>query len=389
MHINLSTKQDLLNLIDMAGEQYNLLKTEKERVAMLNYIGHLYQGLNFIDDEVISFSLKKLAGGHKGEAHFLTKHNALFNRWCKNFVFNKSFHNEYIGECLDACEEIYDQVIDEARSYESEHFTKDDYWEIFFEFTKSLGQTKEFDRYIKNGNIFDTINGFKNNFLGMTSVNPKDGISSIFLDNFSYDLSTMITNAHEFGHCVDFGMIFDHGSINTFNKLDYYSVYDEAISRLYEKLLLSFLNKNNIMIYGVRDKFYDMVDLHHDYLLTVLLFTFLDDNYLVHENYKKLASDEFYDLVKEYIPNSVGIDSFIEEGEMDLFCDTSYAYGGIIASFLQHDINEYGEFNSPLMRNFLSTRADFFDRNFIEENDLSPKKYRKIYQKELDLMKNV
>ena len=73
---------------------------------------------------------------------------------------------------------------------------------------------------------------------------------------------------------------------------------------------------------------------------------------------------------------------------MDLFCDTSYAYGDIIASFLVEDINKHGEFNSPLMRDFLNTRIDFFDPDFIERNDLSPERYQKVYQKQLDMIKN-
>ena len=162
------------------------------------------------------------------------------------------------------------------------------------------------------------------------------------------------------------------------------SVYPEVMSKLFERLLLNFLIKNNIVKEKAIDKKIDAEILNHENILGAYILSLLGDGYLVKNRYMNLSNDRLRELITSGFVNMENLD--VEVEYLNLNDNVYYAYGSIISLFLEDEVLEDG-FNSSLMRRFMDIRSQEFNEKFIEGEELLSGKFSKIYQKRLEIIK--
>ena len=237
---------------------------EEAGVAVSNYIGNVYASMICMGDSVGSFDYLSAFRTKRHQRLFVKKIKIYNKKMLRNFVLNKDFHHQYMGEILPTVEDGLVDLI-EFPWDALQHISKKEFFEIFYAFLSEYNLVDEFDKLYKNGHIFSTQIGNGVGNLGSTLYNPITKETDMFVTEFDHTFPCMNTLAHEFGHEIDLSR-FDK-SIADYNNYFFASAYGEVLSRLMERLLLRFCLKNDILIDQVRDSYIAFEDLNHDYLL--------------------------------------------------------------------------------------------------------------------------
>ena len=236
----------------------------------------------------------------------------------------------------------------------------------------------------KNKKIYSSIvGGSKESDLGFTTCNPITKETNVFVKGFDYNLSSMMTLAHEIGHAIDLKDF--NWDITEYNKYFYVSFYGEVISRTVERLLIRHLIKNNIEINEVKDILLSFEMNNLDFQVQAYILTLLDNNIISKYKYPDMSDEEIEKKVKKHFYEDAVITEYIRSvKENDLPNIYQYTYGDIISMFLADAIEEDG-FENELVQKFMKERIQPFSKKLMEENDFDSKKYIKKYKKEMEL----
>lgn len=374
----------LYEKLDQAHELLKKVKTSDEKLATANYIGNIYRSLICMGDGDIEIDRYKCFGSKKQYKNFVKKLDIYSDKLLQNFVLNKDFHRQFMGEVLPDVEEEMVDFCALAFPVE-ESFSERDFFDVFYLFLDSLKLSKVFDEFYQNSHVHSTIIGQDVGNLGFTLHNPMTHESDLFVRDFQFNFSTMITLAHEFGHGVDLKNL--NNGVEDYNQYFYLSFYGEVISRLMERLLFRFFLKNGIMTDTVKDKLIDFEDLNHDFLLQSYIFSLLDDSFLLSAGYIDCDSDLIVKKVKKNFLEGADIKSVIERMKnFDLGEAFNYAYGDILSMFLAEEAEKSGFFNDMLSY-FLQQRCGPFKEEFFRECGFGPGNYSKLYKNEAKLIK--
>ena len=380
--INVETK-GLHQKLRIANNALKKAKTSDERLALINYIGNLYCSLVCLGEGNIEFDKSKV-GGRKNYQKFLKRLDIYTDRLLRNYVLSKNFHQQYFSDIIPEIEEEMERFCP-LTFKEDDRFSKKEFFDIIYDFLRSLGLEELFDKYYKKGNIYSTIVGQGKGNLGFTLYNPLNGDIDLFIRNFQYDLTTMNTLMHEFGHGYDLEQF--PKDVDEYNRFFYLSFYGEVMSRLFERLLYHFLLDNGIRTGAVKDKMIDFEVLNHDYLLEAYILSLLDKDFLLKEGYIECDSEVIVKKVRKYFLEDADIKGYIERmDDVDLSEVYNYAYGDIISIFLCEDIRKNG-LESGMLEDFLSKRSNLFHDSFLQESGFSPENYVKLYRKEVERIK--
>ena len=300
------------------------------------------------------------------------------------FVLNKDFHADYMGEAVSGVEENFTDVLEEEIS-STTTLNRDDFYDIFFQFMKSINLEKLFDKFIKEKRIYSTVTPLEEGSLGFTLYNPIDSDIDIFIYDFKYNIHTMFTLAHEFGHAYDLDK-FNEG-IFIYNRYFYQSFYGEAISKTFERLFLDYMLKNKILYKESKDKLFESEIINHDYILGAYMLSLLPDNILHDGSYANISRDKFVTMIKNNFVDEESIRNFIYGTvSFDLMENFIYAYGNILSMFLSESIKSSG-FSNDLMEEFLRIRSNLFNEEFFREWGMGPHDYVKLHKKEIECLK--
>ena len=383
--VNTSTKQlfDQLNAAEKGIRSKNI--SSDQRLALANYIGNLYRALICMGQGDIEFDKNISFGGKKNYSKIVKSVNYYSDKLIKKFVDDKMFHRNFFYEILpDIEDEIFSMK--HVDNNQSIYFSRKDFFDIFFQFMKSIKQEELFDKLYKDGNIYSTIIGQDIGNVGFTLFNPIDGQTDLFVKDLKYNLFDMNTLAHEVGHCFDLSK-FD-GNISKYNKYFYLSFYGEVISRLFERLLLDFLRKRNIAYNGVIRKQLEFNLLNHEFLLQAYILSLFTDDFIINDRYLDCDSNEIVEMIKSRFIDEDFIRVFIEGIiSFDLSEIYNYAYGDIISLFLFDEVNKYG-FDNEMIEYFFRNRCELFNENFLSECGFGPGNYVKLYKKVNEHLKN-
>lgn len=383
-------KSDLENKIK---EAYEILKVEENpsiKLILHNYIGNLYSALSVVSGKKMYPSKRYLFGNINNYRNFIQTTDFFTQSNLENFTFNKEFHQDYFNDVLLTSEILFISKIDEniaSYSFESDELSKDDFFLILFDFCKSLGLEKYYEEVISKRRLYKMTKGDDcDNFLGLTTHNPLTGESNIFIDNFSYNFDSLFTFVHELGHCYDLSEFSSKDNIDKYIDYTFRSLYQEVMSRMFERLFLYYLIKNNILTSKAIDKLIDVELINHDYMFSAYAMSLLDDDILLSRRYMKLKRGEFYQMLTKYFECSK--DTFCRMvGKPEEFMESvMYSYGDILSMFLQEAVLQEG-FDSPLMKKFMNLRTSEFDVSFFEEENLDSSKYQNLFKKEIKLIK--
>ena len=370
----------LYQKLRIAHNSLRKVHTSDERLALINYIGNLYCSLICLGEGNVEFDKSKI-GGKKNYQKFIKRLDIYTDRMVSNYILSKDFHKDFLGEIIPDIEEEM-QIFCPLIFQEDDRFTQKEFIEIAYSFTRSLDLDGLFDKLYKKGNIYSTIIGQGKGNLGFTLYNPLNKDIDLFIRDFKYDLSTMNTLMHEFGHAYDLEKF--PQDIDEYNRFFYLSFYGEVMSRLFERLLYHYLLDNGIKPNAVKDKMIDFEDVNHDYLLKAYILSLLDKEFLIKEGYIECDSEVIVRKVRKYFLEGADIKTYIEGMDnVDLAEIYNYAYGDIISMFLAEEVRKNG-LDSGMIEYFFEKRSEIFHESFLRECGFGPQNYIKLYKKEVD-----
>lgn len=381
-----SDPKKLYQKLDQAHQLLRTTNSPEERLALENYISILYQAIICLGDLNVDVDKRKCFGNEKKHQQFIRRMNTYSDRLIVNFLNNKKYHRNYLNNLIPGEEDEIERRMLPFRDEEEEEkiFSKEDFSNIMHDFMKSIGQGYLYEDFSKNGNIYSSIvGGSKESDLGFTTCNPITKEIDVFVKGFDYNLSSMMTLAHEMGHAID---LKEFGWDTTeYNKYFYLSFFGEVISRTMERLLIRYLIKNNIEINEVKDILLSFELNNIDFQVQAYILTLLDNNIISKYLYPNMSENEIEKKVKKHFYEDAIITEYIKNvKENDLPNIFQYVYGDIISMFLADAIEEDG-FGNELVQKFMKERIQPFSEKMMEENEFDSKTYLKKYQKEMEL----
>ncbi len=249
---------------------------------------------------------------------------------------------------------------------------------------QSLGLEKLFLNLVNNGQIYGVGDSLEENSAGYTIFNPFTHESFVFINFFDYSVDSMFTLAHEIGHVYDFDNFSENIKKN--NIYQYQSLYKEVISRLFERLFVDYMLRNDIKSKAVIDILFDMESNNYDFLSSSYVFSLLDSEYIRYDRYKTLSSDELASLIKKGFKGYKKARNFLEEGmALDLDEDLTYFYGDIISMFLFERIKE-DNYSLDSLKLFFEKCHGLFDVDSFMSVAGSSDKYLELYKKETKIL---
>ena len=357
-------------------------KSAEERIAMANYIANLYESIMLVTETPIIPRERAVFGSHKNYHKFNKKVNILDNQVVDNFIINKPYHNYLLGSILDQISNPLD-TLTETNYGDNKTISKREFFDIFYLFLESLKLDKEYDEFIKKMGIYSYDKELKDVCKGYILYNPINKDTDVFVGDFDYDVSTLYTLAHEFGHAYDMSKL--GGDVNTYNKYFYQSFYGESVSKLFERLLLEYLINNNILLENSKNELLDMEFDNYTMMIFSYIISLLDDEILKKHKQDKFSSEYLYTRIEKDFDESV-MEMLDEKDSLEIHENFIYTYGDIISMFLKERVKEEG-FNNDMLFELFERRGEIFSPEFIEDFEMTPDNYVKAYQKELKLLK--
>ncbi len=385
--MKLGTEKEILEELDFCFKCLNEEKERDVRFALYNYIQNLLRVLREIGS---NYTMRKsdIFKDLKMYQKFQKQEKLYKKMFNDNFCFFKDFHVDYLNDILVRTDPLfYKYIEDNEYSLENDEFSEKEFLDIFCDFCNKLGISYLFDEVI-DGKILSFDRKITNgNYLGLMIHNPLNGKSHILVDDFSYNIDSMFTLAHEMGHVYDVSFFNSKLNVSKYNDYMYKSLNVEVLSKLFEKLLLDYLIDNNIKKNVVIDRLIDSFIVGHDYLFSLYVLSLLDDRYIDSDRYLDISKERFFNLVSKYFEDKKEVYETIKNNDFLLIDDAVYAYGEIISLFLEDDVRDCSLSNSFLLNKFMDERFLEFSDNFMETNGFSPSKYQELYEKRLKLTK--
>ena len=373
--------ETLVERLETATKQLKKAKSAEERAALGNYIYNLYESIGVIANVPMYVTEKTVFGSHKNYRKFYKKAFISDDRILKNFFENKDYHQWMLGNIINEISLPLDEWLDSQFGC-NEQISKGEFIEIFASFLDSLKLGKEFDKFIKNVGIYSYDSELKTDSSGYMLHNPLTKDTDVFIGDFGYNMSTLSTLAHEFGHVYDFSKF--NGDIHSYNNFLHRSMYLEVLSKLFERLLIDYLMDNNIMVDDAKDELLKLKYNGYTTFVTSYVVNSLDYEMLKKHRQDKYSKDYIYSFIKNDFEESIKY--MLEDvGTLDVRDNYIYAYGDIISMFLKEFIDKYG-FDNDMLLEFFERREDIFSVEYLDKYGVTPEGYSEGYQKELKLL---
>lgn len=375
--------KDLLEKLEVTKKQLKNAKTREEQMAISNYI-------YLLDDSIARISpdykpIDKIAFlSDKDNDALNKKYSTRKNKMMRNFLENKEFHKNFF-------ERVYYKTNHQMRKLEEDEYSgitdlsERDYYNLFFDFMNKIGQSKTFDKFVKNKRIYATNNGMDSLVYGYTLFNPITKDSDIFVDDLDFNVFTMYTLAHEFGHVYDFNNF--NENISSWNTYFYQSLNIEVVSKVFERLFVDYLIDNNILVPEAKDILFDMYNWNYEYIFASYIISLIPDVYLADESYLNLSPTKVFRLVERYFSKKNNVRRFINRcSNLDIKETYEYAYGDVISLILKERIKE-DDYKLDALDEFFEYRSQLFSAEMLNKLRVNPTSYVKLYKKDIELLK--
>ena len=384
MLINHGTEQ-LYNQLNHSLQLLERPISREERIALANYIGNVYAALNLMNEEKIEPDLKHVFGNSKNRHNFLRRIDIYEVQMLDHFILNKDFHRNFMLDSLTIVEDEM-RLIPEGDFAEKTILSEDEFYDIFLGFMKSIHLEELFLKFVQENRIYSVNYQPNDKMKGFTIFNPITKETDSFVGDFNFDISSMLTLAHEFGHAYDLSLF--HQDVPVYNQYFYQSFFNEAIPKMFELLFIQYLVQNHIMMEEAKDLKFETSVIHQDFMLSAYMLSLLPDSLIKHSSYKSLSIEEFVRNVKPYFLNDDGlIEGFVRDSPpFDLLEIFKYSYGSILALFLKKSVLEFG-YSDGLFGDFLQNRAQMFSEQFFRDWEIDSTHFEKLYKKEMEILK--
>ncbi|MBQ6498132.1 MAG: hypothetical protein IJI58_05400 [Bacilli bacterium] len=376
--------EDVETLVERLADATILLKKAKsadERLALGHYIWCMYDALVATIGVPLNYSDKDIFGSVKNGKKYDKKTMIFRDRALKNFFENRDYHKKMLGSIINDLSGNLNFMEDQYTCMK-ECLSKGEFFDIFSSFLKSLNLGKDFDKFIKNVGIYSFYGEVMPSAAGFILFNPVDKSVDVFSSNANYDVRTLSTLAHEFGHAYDYSK-FD-GDYIDFNKYLHRSFYTEVTSVLFERLMIEYLINNDILINDAKDELIAKNSNHYWMLIGGYIDSLLDYDMLKKNQQDKYSSEYIYSLIKKNFNED--IKSFLERiSTLNVIHNHIYTYGDIISMIIKDNVDKYG-FDNDMLLEMYDRRGEIFSPEFLDKNGVTPENYIKGYQKELKLL---
>jgi len=376
-------RKDIPDLKRELKETSKLIKTTTDRekkFALVNYANCIENAIYSIDEDA---DLKDI--GETCTERDLSIYDSICEendeKLCKNYIETKSFHNRFLEDILYQKESLGFEW--DENNFQMTEYSESDFLEILYNFLKSIGQENLFYQIIQNGQIYSQKTDSYGN-VGSTLFNPVTRKSIVFIRKPNLTLKTMGFVSHELGH------VFDHNNmdinVKSYNEYLNNSFYAEVISRLFEKLLIDYIITNNIDLKAAKYMLQSYDEEYYYNQFNAFLLSTLNNNFYIKKEPIEMDTETFYNQFNEYF-DSIEEAKVHQEisGNFSLNEVYAYSYADIIATFLFDEFKKNGFYNKAF-KDFMKRRFTPFDRRIFDDNDWSPKKFGKLYQKEMQLL---
>lgn len=371
----------LLERISTASKQIKKAKSSEERIALGNYLYNMYESLVITTYLPIEVTEKAVFGSHKDLQKFSKKAYIDMDRVLQNFFDNRSYHRWMLGNIINNTSEPLNECVDNRYGC-NEQLSKGEFFEIFSDFLKELHLGKEFDKFIKNVGIYAYDGELKEDCGAYMLHNPLTNEADVFVGDFYYNVNTMSTLAHEFGHVYDFSKY--KGDLHDYNKFLHQSFYLEVMSKLFERLLVEYLINNNILVDDAKDEMLSEKYNGYTTIIASYIGSLLDYDILKKRRQDKYSDEYIYSLIKDNFDESI-IDLLKEIPTLDIRDNYIYTYGNIISMIMKENVNKYG-FSNDMIYEMFDRRGEIFSPEFLIKYNVNPDSYTEGYQKELKLL---
>lgn len=381
--IKTESPHKLYEKLELAKRQLKNAKTREEKMAISNYIYLLDDSIKLVSPEIIINNSKADYLNDKNNGVFDKKFFTHEGKTIRNYLSQKEFHEKFFERLYKKTSHIIDSI-EEGEYSGITPLTEEEYYNIFFEFMNKIGLAKYFDKYVRGKRIYKTKDSYENTF-GYTLFNPITKDSDIFIGDLEYDIFSMFTLAHEFGHIYDLNNF--NESVEAYNEYFYQSFNGEAVSKTFERLFLDFLIENNILVDEAKDEMFDMINYNYEYILSSYIISLIPDILLVDNSYLELSPTKIYKLVERYFNNKRSVRRFINKcSDFELKETYTYAYGDVYSLFLKDRIKQ-DNYSLDSLGEFFEFRSDAFNPNMLDKLNIDSKKYVKLYKKDIELLK--
>ena len=380
--MSLNTIEYLYNEIGIADNLLLDTYSEQERIALLDYICDI----KYIISRVLNkreYSLEEL-DDNEDSILLLDYLSLCKEEMTKTYIGDRPFHQSFLFRVFRYQDTL---LTDKELGKIKEHFpqiSKEEFFDILHGFMSSINQERIFERQISENRII--IQNDKANDYGFCVHNPITNDSTILVKDRGYNISSLVTAAHEFGHVYDFDNF--EGSIANFNYYINRTFNKEVVSKLVERLMFDYLIENNIhkkeaqarLLKSSED---DMISTLNAYIMSLINVRDLYD-----AQYKYLSRKQVLSQIQSRFSNPEDINAHLKKELhcLDLEGNNTYAYGSVLALLLKDSVKEDG-LESPLLKEFLTTRTNPTCREFLESTGLTTDYYGQCLEKEIQLIK--
>ncbi len=384
MKIVTDSPKKLCEKLEVAKRQLKNAETREEQMAISNYIYLLDESINLVSPGTEISTYKLYYFNYKINELFDKKYFVHEEKMIRNYLEHKEFHSKFFEILSKKTNHIIHKIEEDEYSGVTT-LTEEEYYNIFFEFMNKLGLAKYFDKYVKARRIYTTSTYLENNVLGYILFNPITKDSDIFIGDLEYDIFSMFTLAHEFGHIYDLNN-FDK-DIGSYNGYFYRSFNGEAISKTFERLFIDFLIENNILTNEAKDQLFDLINSNYEFLLASYIISLIPDILLINDIYLELSPTKIYKLVERYFSKKNHIRKFINKcGNLELKETYTYAYGDVYSMFLKDRIKE-DNYSLDSLNEFFEIRSELFNPKMLDKLNINTNSYVKLYKKDIELLK--
>lgn len=385
MEIITGKKEELIKMLNRAYRDLEKCKSLVDRYALIDYIRQLHDIINLIPGEETYIDARVCFGTNKRRRHYDKYIDKLFDVLDGDFIANRDFHREYMGQILDISGEVLADFKGLSYSEGDRMFSQEEFYQLFFEFLQRYGLEDRFDRFIKKRRIFSLPENQVDRCNGQVIHNPLNYDSAIIISDFKCCLDDILTMSHEFGHTYDLSKIKGRDSGYRNLRYDYSSIYGEVVSTTFEKLFIDFLLEKGIKVDQVKDA---AIDLYFDNLYHVqgTYFLSLLDDEDIWEGAANISSEKLVKKISPFLISDGPLNDFFKFRTIDSLCDPKYAYADVISEFLKQDILEEG-LECESMQDFMKIREKTFSPTYLEEKGFYPDAFQKKYIKNINRLK--
>ncbi len=376
--------KNLIEKLEIAKRQLKNAKTREEMLALSNYIYSLDESIAVVDETYTPNGKKSFLSDKDNEA-LDKKFYVHMDKLMRNFLENKDFHKNFFEIIFRKTDHAKRKIVEDD-IITITTLSEEDYYNIFFDFMNRIGLEKCFDKYVKTKRIYTTSKSIEENTLGFTIFNPITKDSNILVDGLlDYDIFSMFTLAHEFGHVYDLNKF--NGDMNSWNTHFYQSFNGEVIPKIFERLFVEFLLDNKIQVPETKILLGDMLNYNYEFVLASYIITLIPDIYLLDDSYLELSPTKIYKLVGEYFSKNNRVRKFINKcSNIDVKDTFQYSYGDVISMILKDRIKK-DDYSLDSLKEFFEYRNKPFEIEMLEKLRVTPDRYVKLYKKDIELLK--